>query len=152
MKLNISNFKLTGGIIWLLEKTNSTEPLGIKLTHLRTLEEGTVGREVANMLDERNYRLIPKFENHDLKHVILQYEMTMIDEIKMQAYLIGNGNSTFPCLLFFALGLFYPSTWSSLYNEYCCGKRMKSIHLLTLDDCKNECLIKIRNEFGRIKN
>ncbi len=145
----LNSFKLTGGIIWLLEKTNDTALLEAKMLHLRTLEQGTVGHEVAKMLDARNYRLIPKFENHDLKHIVLQYEMTMVDEIKMQAYLIGNGNYTLPCLLFLSLGVFYPSTWKSLSKEFRLGRQMKSIHLLRLDDCKNECLIKIRKLYGR---
>ncbi|MEN2402482.1 hypothetical protein GKZ90_0022015 [Flavobacterium sp. MC2016-06] len=146
---NLSSFKLTGGIIWLLEMTNDVKKLDTKLANLRTLKKGTVGREVAAILDDNNYRLIPKFENHDLKHIVLEYEMTMQDEIKMQAYLMGNGNYTLPCLLFFSLGIFYPTTWRSLSKEFNLGRKTKSIHSLTLEDCKNECLVKIRNEFGR---
>ncbi|MGK4569391.1 hypothetical protein [Flavobacterium sp. 3HN19-14] len=142
------NFKLTGGTIWILEKIYRTAPLEKKLNHLRSLDIDTVGYGVSQLLDERNYRLIPKFENHDLKHLILGYEMTMQDEIKMQAYLIGNGNYTLPCLLFFSLFLFYPSTWKSLPGEYRNGKSMKSIYFLTLDECKGENLAKIRREYS----
>lgn len=103
------------------------------------------------MLDSKQYRLIPKFENHDLKHIILDYEMTMKDEIRMQAYLIGNGNFTFPCLMFFSLGIFYPAIWRGLFKEYQDGKTSKSIHFLTLDNCKELQLIDIKNEYGRRK-
>ncbi|MDQ6530162.1 hypothetical protein [Flavobacterium sp. LHD-85] len=145
------DIKVTGGIIWLLELIHGKNYLTPKLNHLRTLQYGTVGREVAEMLDNKQYRLIPKFENHDLKHVILEYEMTMKDEIRMQAYLIGNGNFTFPCLLFFSLGIFYPSIWKDLLSEYQTGKASKSIHFLTLDNCMELKLADVKNEYGRRK-
>ena len=131
----LKKLKITGGIIWLLELIHGKDYLAPKLNHLRTLQLGTVGREVAEMLDNKKYRLIPKFENHDLKHIILDYEMTMKDEIRMQAYLIGNGNLTFPCLIFFSLGVFYPTIWKDLLKEYQTGKASKSIYFLTLDNC-----------------
>ena len=145
----IKQLKFTGGIIWLLELIHGKDYLANKLSHLRTLQAGTVGREVAEMLDNKNYRLIPKFENHDLKHIVLEYEMTMKDEIRMQAYLIGNGNFTFPCLIFFSLGIFYPTIWKDLLNEYQTGKISKSIHFLTLDHCMALQLADIKNEYGR---
>ena len=145
----IRSLKLTGGIIWTLEKIYGSTTLDSKLTHLRTLQKGTVGREIAIMLDDRGYKLIPKFENHDLKHIILDYDMTMKDEIKMQAYLVGNGNLTLPCLIFLSLGLFYPTIWKDLPTEFLQGQKMKSIHFLTLDNCMDKCLDELKNEFGR---
>lgn len=145
----IKSIRLTGWIIWILEKIYGATTLDPKLALLRTLEKGTVGREVAKMLDEKGYRLIPKFENHDLKHIVLDYEMTMQDEIKMQAYLVGNGNTTFPCLIFLSLGLFYPKIWGDLHAEYKQGKKKNSIHFLTLDNCMNKPLTEIKNAYGR---
>jgi hypothetical protein len=141
--------KLTGWIIWILEQLHGTSTLETKLSKLRTLENGTVGKEVATMLDNKGYRLIPKFENHDLKHIVLDYEMTMKDEIKMQAYLIGNGNKTLPCLIFLSLGIFYPSIWKNLIHEYKQGKNTESIHYLTLEDCEKKSLKEIKNIYGR---
>lgn len=144
--------KITGGIIWLLELIHGKNYLTPKLNYLRTLQKGTVGFEVAKMLDSKKYRLIPKFENHDLKHIVLEYEMTMKDEIRMQAYLIGNGNFTLPCLIFFSLSIFYPTIWKDLLNEYQQGKTTKSIHFLTLNNCMELQLKDIKNEYGRIRN
>lgn len=145
----VKSLKITGGIIWLLELIHGKDYLAPKLNHLRSLQHGTVGRQVADMLDSKQYRLIPKFENHDLKHIVLDYEMTMKDEIRMQAYLIGNGNFTLPCLIFFSLGIFYPTIWKGLFKEYQDGKTSKSIHFLTLDNCMELQLIDIKNEYGR---
>jgi hypothetical protein len=145
----IKSLRLTGWIIWALEKIYGATTLESKLAQLRTLRKGTVGHEVAEMLDGKGYRLIPKFENHDLKHIVLDYEMTMEDEIKMQAYLVGNGNTTFPCLIFLSLGVFYPRIWRDLGTEYRQGKSTNSIHFLTLDNCMVMSLTEIKNEYGR---
>ena len=145
----LKSFHLTGGIIWILETVYGTEILLDQLNYLRSLESGTVGREVANLLDKNGYRLIQKFESHDLKHLILDYEMTMKDEIKMQAYLIGNGNLTLPCLLFFSLGIFYPKIWNQLYKEYQQGKASQSIYDLTLDQCLYQNLEVVKGFYGR---
>lgn len=161
MKLNFAltlqikklySLKLTGWIICVLESIHGKSKLDYKLVKLRSLKKGSVGREVAEMLDGKGYRLIPKFENHDLKHIVLEYEMTMKDEIRMQAYLVGNGNRTLPCLIFLSLGIFYPIIWKDLFKEYKNGKSTNSIHYLTLDNCMSKSLQEIRLEFGRTRN
>ncbi|MDI1255249.1 MAG: hypothetical protein PSV16_04030 [Flavobacterium sp.] len=161
MKLNFESIsqikklytlKLTGWIIWVLEIIYGKSTLDSKLVKLRSLKKGSVGRKVAEMLDEKGYRLIPKFENHDLKHIVLEYEMTMKDEIKMQAYLVGNGNLTLPCLIFLSLAIFYPIIWKDLFKEYKNGKDANSIHYLTLDNCMRKSLKQIKLEYGRTRN
>jgi len=143
------SIKLTGWTIRVLEKLYGSAHLEDKLSHLRTLEHGTVGREIANMLDSKNYRLIPRFENHDLKHIVLDYAMTMKDEIRMQAYLVGNGNYTWPCLIFLSLAIFYPATWKHLAKEFKQGKLSNPIHYLALDNCMNQSLSEVKKIYGR---
>lgn len=104
---------------------------------------------MANLLDDQGFQLIPKFPNHDLKHVVLEYEMKMEDEIKMQAYLVGNGNYTWPCLLFLSLGLFRPRIWKELFIHYKQGQNSQSIFNLNLEDIMEVSIDEIRAEFGR---
>ena len=140
---------MTGWTIWALEKIYGSAYLDSKLLNLRTLKKGPVGRENAKMLDIKNYRLIPKFENHDLKHIILDYEMTMKDEIRMQAYLVGNGNYTLPCFIFLSLALFYPTIWKDLPTEFKQEKKLNSIHFLALDNCMYKSLSEVKKAYGR---
>lgn len=146
---HFKSLRLTGWVIWTLEKIHGDTSLDSTLANLRTLEEGTIGREVAELLDRNGYRLIPKFENHDLKHIVLDYGMTMEDELKMQAYLVGNGNTTLPCLIFLSFSIFYPKIWKDLRTEFNQGKNSNSIHFLTLENCMNQSLIEIKNKYGR---
>ncbi|GAA4113893.1 hypothetical protein GCM10022393_13120 [Aquimarina addita] len=98
------------------------------INQLKVLPNGTIGYELYKMLDNNNLKVIPKFENHDLKHIILGYGMTSIEEIKMQAYLFGNGNKTIFCILFLASGLIFPEEWKSFYKEFKKGKKSIYIH------------------------
>ncbi len=103
---------------------------------LQQMPIGTVGRDLINLVDKHNFEFIPKFEDHDLKHLILDYGMTTIDEIRMQCYLIGNGNRTLVCLLFAMSGLLFPENWNMFYKDYQKGKSSPSILDLNLTDCK----------------
>ncbi|MEL7006633.1 MAG: hypothetical protein AAFN93_28495, partial [Bacteroidota bacterium] len=69
-----------------------------QLEQLRQLEKGTLGREIADCLDKHNLRLVPHYESHDLKHSLLDYKMTPTDEIRLQAFMIGNGNISIPSI------------------------------------------------------
>lgn len=141
--------KLTGGSIWILERLFDTRRLDIRLQQLRIMRAGTVGREVADLLDSKGYKLIPKFEDHDIKHIILGFEMTVKDEIRMQAYLVGNGNYTLPCLMALSTAVVFPSIWGELISEYRLGRMMKSIIPLTLEACMERDLHEMRIEYGR---
>ncbi|MEZ6126963.1 MAG: hypothetical protein R3C49_27920 [Planctomycetaceae bacterium] len=71
-----------------------------KMAAMRSLPVGTVGHDLAQLLDSKGLKLIPGFEKHDLDHLILGYDMTPEDELCMQAYVIGNGRRRIQCFLF----------------------------------------------------
>ncbi|WP_299901424.1 hypothetical protein [uncultured Aquimarina sp.] len=108
----------------------------IQLKELALLPEGTIGNDVFKMLNSLNLKIIPKFEEHDMKHIILGYSMSPIDEIRMQAYLFGNGNYSIFCLLFLASGILFPEHWKTFYIDYKKGKKTVSISDLSLEKCK----------------
>ncbi|WP_299254970.1 hypothetical protein [uncultured Aquimarina sp.] len=108
----------------------------VKLHELRLLPEGTIGKDVFKMLNSRHLKIIPKFEEHDMKHIILGYSMSSIDEIRMQAYLFGNGNYNIFCLLFLASGIMFPEYWNTFYKDYKKGKNAISMSNLTFEKCK----------------
>jgi hypothetical protein len=109
-----------------------------QLTILKKQEQGTIGFDLAQLLIENKLTVIPRFENHDLKHLILGYGMTSMDEIRMQAYLFGNGNRSLFCVLFLASGCLFPEEWKSFYSEYRKGKNAPSILKLKVTDCMSK--------------
>lgn len=107
----------------------------LKLFKMSQMPKGTIGKDIADMLIKGNMKLIPKFENHDLKHLILGFQMTPTDEVKMQAYLFGNGNRTIFCILPLLTGIFHPSLWEEYYQAYKNGKKAPCILNLSIEEC-----------------
>ena len=66
--------------------------------------DGTLGKDIANCLEKNNLRFVPNYESHDLKHVLLDFKMTPVDEIRMQAFMLGNGNYSIPGFAIFIFG------------------------------------------------
>lgn len=146
MKLIDSSFLLAGHFFGGQRLAESHE-------QLRTLPPGTVGREIADTLDRKGYELLPFFADHDMKHIILGYDMTETDELRMQLYMIGNGNRSLACLLP-TLGSipFYPRLWREISYHYQLGKAGRRITHLRLSDCRHQPLSEIRAMYGRLQN
>ena len=111
------------GFCWLYGEDNTT----VSLAALRQLPPGTLGREIADTLDRHGLRLIPGYENHDLKHVLLGYAMTPEDELRLKACLFGNGDYSPSGFGLLALALFTPELWPELVVHYRRGRRLPPI-------------------------
>ncbi len=121
--------KYTGGIPW---KTT--------LSSMRKLPKTSLGWAMASMLDKEGHSLIPKFETHDVQHLLLGYQMTGLGEARLQFFLVGNGHKTLisigTCL--FSLAVF-PELFSLFHKDYQRGKTFTNLssidfqHLLSND-------------------
>lgn len=121
--------------VWTIERFHNMKPYNEKVDALRKYPEGTLGRDIAKCLDDNKLRLVPNYESHDLKHVLLDYKMTPVDEIRMQAFMLGNGNYTFPCFAILTFGaILLPDEWSTLYEDYKRGRASKAIATWTIED------------------
>jgi ubiquinone biosynthesis protein Coq4 len=94
-----------------------------QLEYLQQLPPGTLGRGVADILARHNLQLIPHYQNHDLKHVLLGYDMTSEDELKLKAFMLGNGDHSITCFGFLALAVLTPELWPELKKHYRHGRR-----------------------------
>lgn len=112
---------------------------------LENCPENSVGKSVLNMLNENNLDVIPFFEDHDLKHLVLGYGMNSVEEIRMQAFLFGNGNRSFSCILFLLSGILLPSAWNLFYFDYKKGKNSPDILNLRLEECMNKSLSELKS-------
>jgi ubiquinone biosynthesis protein Coq4 len=80
--------------------------------------------------------LIGGFESHDLKHVLLGYEMTPVDEIRMQAFLFGNGCNSLVSFGFLLYGIILlPDQWSIFYSDFKMGLDAPRIIHLDVNSC-----------------
>ncbi len=58
---------------------------------LATLPAGTVGHALHTFLRAHGFRLVPGYQRHDLKHVLLGFDTSASDEMRMQVFMTGNG-------------------------------------------------------------
>jgi hypothetical protein len=133
--------------VWLIERFHNMKLYEEQLEQLRKLEKGTLGREIADCLDKHGLRLVPHFESHDLKHTLLEYKMTAIDEIRMQAFMIGNGNISIPSIAIFIFGfILLPGQWSQFAKDFRTGLNSKSIKNWTIETFADHNLEQLRKK------
>ncbi len=133
-----------------IERFNDMESYNLKVSELRNLENGMLGKEIADCLDNHKLTLVPNYESHDLKHVLLDYKMTAEDEIRMQAFMLGNGNYTIPCFAILGFGaILLPDLWSTFYHDYKKGRKSIPISSWRIEDYAksniNELRLKLNN-------
>ena len=133
-----------------IERFNDMESYKQKVSQLRNMENGTLGKEIANCLDNHKLTLVPNYESHDLKHVLLDYKMTAEDEIRMQAFMLGNGNYTIPCFAILTFGIiFLPDLCLTFYQDFKKGKNSIPISTWKIEDYAksniNELRLKLSN-------
>jgi hypothetical protein len=75
-----------------------------ELGELRTYPDGTLGRETERYLDALGLPFLPHYENHDALHVVLGYDTTARGELELQAFMWGNGASSFAGRVLFVWG------------------------------------------------
>ncbi|RSK43589.1 hypothetical protein [Hymenobacter perfusus] len=131
--------------VWGIERFHDMAPYHRKVAALSQLPAGTVGKELADCLLTRNLTLIPGFESHDLKHVVLDYELEPVGEIRLQAFMLGNGNWTLPSFAIFLFGLLLlPRQWRKFLQDFRAGRQCISLSSLEIDHCQHESLTGFR--------
>ena len=130
-----------------IELFSEMEPYKEKVSELRKLENGTLGKEIAECLDNHNLTLVPKYESHDLKHVLLNYKMTAEDEIRMQAFMVGNGNYSIPSFAILIFGaILLPELWLTFYTDFKKGKKSIGVSEWTIEKYSTRNLTELRTE------
>lgn len=120
--------------VWTIEHFYDMKVYEDKMSELRKLGEGTLGKGVAECLEQNDLRLVPGYESHDLKHVLLDYKMTPVDEIRMQAFMLGNGNISIPSIAIFLYGfILLPNEWMQFFKDFKLGLYSTSIKTWTLE-------------------
>ena len=106
-----------------------------------------MGKEIANCLKENNLNLVPNYESHDLKHSLLNFKMTPLDEIRMQAFMIGNGNWSIPSLAIFIFGaILLPNKWVLFKKDYKEGRNAIPIKEWSIEEFADKKIDKLREQ------
>ena len=98
---------------------------------LFTYSEETLGYHLGLFLQNNNFDIQPKLEDHDIIHVLTNTGISVQEEIGMQYYLLGNGKKSLYLFLVIIVGtLFYPTYVDYFLNEFRKGKAAYCFHYL----------------------
>ena len=128
----INTLKFRKAIVeWLLEEV---APLLLKrffppkyweytLDDYQKMPLGSLGNDVAQYLERLHLDFMAGAEHHDVRHIILGYHMTVIDEVRMQVFMIGNGKrNLFSIALVFASIFLLPEYLQLFWKDFLRGK------------------------------
>jgi ubiquinone biosynthesis protein Coq4 len=117
------------------------EPWNLSTADLLQYPRGSVGRSVGEFLKKDQLEPIARAESHDVLHVLLGYSVTFKDEVAMQFFLKGNGNTSIASFLT-SIGawIVLPTQWSYLRTAYTRGKNCADVSKLNYRAVLNENL------------
>ena len=98
----------------------------INVNKLIQLPSDSLGFHLGCFLLKYNFEIQPKLEDHDIIHVLTNTGISVVEEIGMQYYLLGNGKrSLYLWMVILSGTLFYPTRFSYFKQQY---KRGKAAH------------------------
>jgi ubiquinone biosynthesis protein Coq4 len=107
------------------------EPWKIDKTKLFDYPEGSLGLALGNFLYKNHFEIQPKLEDHDIIHVLTNTGTSVLEEIGMQYYLLGNGKRSLYLFLVASIGIFfYPRQIIFFIQQYKKGKRALPFYYL----------------------
>lgn len=118
-----------------------------KLSDFKLMPPNSLGRRYYEYMSLNKISYKPNLIRHDIKHILLSYEMKMPDEMRLHTYLMGNRSFNFLGTIYLAVCLILvPEQLAVIKSDYRKGKlskRLKGIDLrpylmLDLNYCRRQ--------------
>lgn len=116
---------------------------------LITYKEDSLGFHLGCFLLKYNFDMQPKLEDHDIIHVLTNTGVSVIEEISMQYFLLGNGKKSAYLFMVICIGtLFYPTKIKHFIHNYKRGKKAHQFHDLDFYKMLTIPVITIQSTFN----
>jgi hypothetical protein len=117
---------------------------------LRQFPPGSWEANLAQFLDQRGYEdFLSNYEAHDAFHTLLDYETDVVGELRLQAFMVGNGSVSFAGRVLFGLGcVLLPELWSQLRVDYTRGRKSPHIRTWNVGSMLGENLADLKLRFA----
>ena len=110
------------------------------LQDFKDMPKGSLGHKLYLYLVTNNITYQPNLIRHDIKHILLNYEMKMPDELKIHAFLIGNRSYNLFGIAYLAIcTAVVPEVIPKLIREFKRGKSTPCLKTRNLQNyvCQN---------------
>ena len=98
------------------------------LESLKRFPKHSLGNDLACFLERKGLDLMPQLEEHDVMHILLNYDTTVKDEARMQFFLLGNGKRSLYTLATALVALFLvPEGIGAFWRAFRRGRRCRNI-------------------------
>lgn len=114
---------------------------------LQHFEEGTVGRALYSFFFNNDLELLPHYEKHDIKHVVLGYPPTEEGEVSLQCFMLANGRITAPVIFSVFVGvLIMPESWFTFRKAWKRGRATPCLNKLNWFGLMPQPLSEVRKQ------
>ena len=132
-----------------------TKPVKVPfpLKALAAFPEGSLGRDLFLFLEKHELQLLPHFETHDVKHVLLGYGIGGKNEGCMQFFYVGNRHYSPASLMTVAASLLLmPEHFRDFIKAFRRGRNTPPIGKLPLEKLLHEPTQTLREKFQLTSN
>jgi ubiquinone biosynthesis protein Coq4 len=106
-------------------------PWQIDQSELLQYPKESLGFGLGTFLDKNHFDIQPKLEDHDIIHVLTNTGISVVEEIGMQYYLLGNGKKSMYLFVVILSGTpFYLNQFSYFLQQYKRGKQALPFYYL----------------------
>ena len=124
-------------------------PWETNFNQLQNFPNETWGREIYEVLANRNLSFLPKYEHHDALHVLLDYDTTVLGEARLQAFMVGNQTPTFAGRGLYLLSLaMIPEHRKTFSCDRLRGVESRPINWMAVEDALSFPLSDVRDQWG----
>lgn len=117
------------------------------IKELQHFKEGTVGRALYSFFFNHDLEMLPHYEKHDVKHVVLGYPPTEEGEVGLQCFMLANGRVTIPVIFSVLIGVtIMPERWSSFHKAWKRGRATPCLNKLDWFSLLPEPLSAVRQQ------
>jgi hypothetical protein len=120
---------------------------------LQRFPDGTVGKELFHFFMNNKLDMLPDYEKHDIKHVVLGYPPSEEGEVSLQCFMLANGRITFPVIFIVIVGLtIMPDKWNVFREAWKRGRTTHSLKNLDWFGLVPQQLNIVTNKIFNFKN
>jgi len=97
--------------------------------------------------------MLPHYEKHDVKHVVLGYPPTEKGEIGLQCFMLANGRITAPVVFSVLVGvIIVPEAWKSFYKAWKRGRATPCLNQLDWFSLVPKQIKAVRQQIFNLQN